>query len=310
MSRKFTREQIIEKFNQIHNFKYNYDKVEYSGDGNKIIITCLIHGDFLQTPASHGRAKQGCPKCGVIKRVKERRYTQEEFRDIVNKNFNYNIDTSISDYKGAHSYINAKCIKHNIVFNTQATTLIRKHNSCPACHKENFHNTLKNKHAPLFLNKCIKIHGDVYDYSLVEYNGSNIPVKIICKNHGVFEQKPSNHLSGCGCPVCRLSRGEQKIGQFLKINNIKFEYQYRVRVDGSYHYYDFFIPDQNLIIEFNGLQHYKSIEWFGGDNMLNYIKKRDLIKENFCKINNIRLLKIHYKDKNKIDQILQKEIIK
>ncbi len=56
-----------------------------------------------------------------------------------------------------------------------------------------------------FVNRAIGIHGDVYDYSLVEYRHSRIPVKIICSRHGIFLQKPDNHTHShrpCGCPVC------------------------------------------------------------------------------------------------------------
>ena len=51
-----------------------------------------------------------------------------------------------------------------------------------------------------FLRKATSIHGDLYDYSLVEYLLSKLPVKIICPEHGVFKQTPGSHLQGCGCP--------------------------------------------------------------------------------------------------------------
>jgi hypothetical protein len=53
-----------------------------------------------------------------------------------------------------------------------------------------------------FIKKSISIHGNKYDYSLVQYDGNRNKVKIICKQHGVFEQKPINHLNGCGCVFC------------------------------------------------------------------------------------------------------------
>ena len=49
-----------------------------------------------------------------------------------------------------------------------------------------------------------KVHGDKYDYSRVEYDGTNTKVKIICREieHGIFEQTPSSHLNGRGCRYC------------------------------------------------------------------------------------------------------------
>ncbi len=56
-----------------------------------------------------------------------------------------------------------------------------------------------------FIEKAKERHGDKYDYSLVRYRHSRIPVQIVCSKHGVFEQKPDAHLNNqrpCGCPVC------------------------------------------------------------------------------------------------------------
>jgi len=50
-----------------------------------------------------------------------------------------------------------------------------------------------------FLKRCKKIHGDKYDYSLVDYKKSHIKIKIICKKHGIFEQLPYQHTNGHGC---------------------------------------------------------------------------------------------------------------
>ena len=49
-----------------------------------------------------------------------------------------------------------------------------------------------------FIEKAIFIHGDKYDYSLVDYKSSKDKIKIICKEHGIFEQYPAKHLIGRG----------------------------------------------------------------------------------------------------------------
>ena len=76
-----------------------------------------------------------------------------------------------------------------------------------------------------FINKAQKIHGDKYDYSLVEYIGSFSKVKIICKKHGEFIQMPNKHLCGRGCPKCgkRLST-EEFIKSVKKIHINKYDY--------------------------------------------------------------------------------------
>jgi hypothetical protein len=54
----------------------------------------------------------------------------------------------------------------------------------------------------VFITKAKAIHGDLYNYSLVDYINSKTKVKIICSKHGVFEQTPSDHLGGHGCKAC------------------------------------------------------------------------------------------------------------
>ena len=68
-------------------------------------------------------------------------------------------------------------------------------------------------------------HKNVYDYSLVKYNKSDKKVKIICHKHGVFFQRPQDHIRGNGCPICNASKGEIQVEFFLKENNIKFKRQ-------------------------------------------------------------------------------------
>ena len=76
-----------------------------------------------------------------------------------------------------------------------------------------------------FIEKCIKIHGDKYTYSFVNYTGNRNDVIITCTHHGNFKQKPHNHLSGKGCPECA---GNKKIDvtSFKEKSNLKHNFFY------------------------------------------------------------------------------------
>ena len=74
-----TKEQFIQKAQEVHDNINEYDKVVYINSNTKVIITCLIHGDFEQTPGSHCNAPCGCPRCGDIKISEKLRLTNEEF---------------------------------------------------------------------------------------------------------------------------------------------------------------------------------------------------------------------------------------
>jgi len=58
----------------------------------------------------------------------------------------------------------------------------------------------------IFITKATNIHNNLYDYSNVDYKNNETKVKIICKEHGEFEQSPKNHLDGRGCAKCGVNK--------------------------------------------------------------------------------------------------------
>ncbi len=83
-----------------------------------------------------------------------------------------------------------------------------------------------------FISRARRVHGNKYDYALVEYSGTYIPVKIICREHGEFEQKPIQHLGGHGCQTCGTLAGanatrlntEQFIAKAKRVHGDKYDY--------------------------------------------------------------------------------------
>lgn len=59
-------------------------------------------------------------------------------------------------------------------------------------------------------------------------------------------------------------------------------------------HFDFYLPEENICIEFDGEQHFRPIDYFGGENTFKLTQKRDKIKNKYCKNNNIKLLRIKY----------------
>lgn len=140
-----------------------------------------------------------------------------------------------------------------------------------------------------FIIKAKNIHGDKYDYSLVDYSNSHNKVKIIC---------PKHHISNRGCPFCRESLGEREIAKFLTESNIEYIRQKKFKdcVNKSSLIFDFFLPNKNMCIEYDGIQHFIPIKYFGGEDKLKMTKKNDNIKNNYCNINNIKILRIKYNE--------------
>ena len=313
MSYRLTQEQFIEKCYQAHSDVYDYSKAVYTEYRTKVIIICKIHGEFQQLPAAHYDLKQGCPVCSRIKNNEsntKRKYTIESLSKRI---LNPNLEITSTEFKNIHSKISVRCKKHNIKTNVLGTSLINPKMGmfCSLCNEES-ERKIDNRtyYFNNFITKAKEKHGDMYRYDLVEYVNDKTKVKIICTIHGIFHQKPANHISNnpCGCPYCKLSQGESRIQIYLKANSIVHIAQHKVKIGESNHYYDFYLPEHNTIIEFNGLQHYKPIKWFGGVETFKACVERDEIKRKYCQENNIKLIIIHYKDKDQIEETLKHQL--
>lgn len=163
-----------------------------------------------------------------------------------------------------------------------------------------------------FIEKAINLNGDKYDYSKTIIISSTKKVIIICNKHGDFLQTPHSHLQGKGCPICKESKGNKLIKNILDKYNVDYlqEYKFDECKNKQKLPFDFYIKSLNTCIEFDGEQHYKPIEKFGGITKLIRTKNNDNIKNKFCNENNINLIRISYKEINKIESIINSLIKK
>ena len=122
-------------------------------------------------------------------------------------------------------------------------------------------------------------------------------------------------LRGNRCPICKESHGERKIREYLTKNNIEFipqkEFSNLLGTGNKPLSYDFYIPSKNILIEFQGEQHYRPVD-FNNEGMEQAEKnfeiqqEHDRRKREYAKQNNIDLLEITYLEENKIEEILDK----
>lgn len=123
-----------------------------------------------------------------------------------------------------------------------------------------------------------------------------------CGNCGnIFEALPAKimngHIASCGC--ARMSHGELLIKAYLEEHNITYipQYSFNECKDKYVLKYDFAVLKNNqidLLIEFDGAQHYHPVEWFGGTEGFRNDKRRDQIKNEFCQLKGYRLLRLPY----------------
>lgn len=264
-----------------------------------ISIICKEHGIFNMRPANHTNQKQGCPKCGKLKQAKTQSLTTDQWIEKARLVHGDKYDYSKVTYSKSSEKVCVICPEHGEFF--QIATEHLKGKGCQKCgHIVKGIKRLSN--AEEFIAKARKIHGEKYDYSKVIYTGIHNKVQIICPQHGVFEQQANSHLHGIGCPRCSQSKGESIIKHILDENGINYVDQYRIAIDkdinpSGYTYIDFFyLPDLNIAIEFNGIQHYIPIEHFGGELRFDQQKKRDSYVRKYY-TNNIKLIEVPYQIK-------------
>ena len=305
MRKKFaqTKENFVDDAIKIHGEFYDYSLVDYVNSNTNVDIICPRHGVFKQKPYTH-KGGSGCSQC-ANERISEM-YTKDKdyFIEKATKAHGDRYDYSDSVYIGNETNISIKCRIHG-EFSQRKSHHYDGH-GCPKCDDED--KRLLYAHTKeIFIDRAVIVHGNVYDYSLVDYINCQTPVKIICSKHGIFRQQPQHHLKSQGCRSCSLSKGEKLVFNLLIKKEIAFEVQKKFK--GCVHKrklpFDFYIPSLNLCIEYQGRQHYEPIKFFGGEKKFNMLKHRDQIKRDFCEENNIRLLEIKYTDIENICEILE-----
>lgn len=290
-----TLDQFISKSKELHGDKYDYSKTEYKNSYTKVIITCKEHGDYSMRPKDHlkaGGEHAGCNKCGDIRAAINRTKSTEYFiKKAVAVHGNEKFDYSKVDYKHIHENVKVICKKHNIEFETAPGNFTANIHNCPECYRE-VNSELKITKEE-FLEDCTKVHNNLYDYSEVEYSGIvNYVKNIKCIKHGFFNQVGYAHKRGQGCPHCCTSKGELAVKSYLELNNIKFEQQktFPDCIHKSALKFDFYLPDYNVAVEFQGRQHFEEVSYFGGEEGFQETLIRDQIKSDYCKSSFIELI--------------------
>ena len=190
--KRLTTEEFITRAREVHGHKYDYSLVEYVNSYTRIKIICPEHGAFEQRPDMH-LLGQRCRECAV----EQQRFTTEEFITRAREVHGGRYDYSLVEYVNSRTNIRIICPEHGVFDQLANNHLVLKH-GCPQCATEQ-----KCLTTGEFITRAREVHGDRYDYTQVEYINNSTPVKIICPEHGEFEQRPDMHLhQKQGCPQC------------------------------------------------------------------------------------------------------------
>lgn len=311
MPKRLTTEEFIAKARIKHGDKFDYSKVKYINNHTKVCIVCPIHGDFWQMPMSHlvGKGCEQCRHIGVSRQfLKSQEYIISKFRLIHGNRYDY----SKVDYLNHKTKVCIICPIHGEFWQRPNNHIDGQ--GCPHCARDIISNANRYD-TPTFIAKAKELHGDKFGYELVDYKDSLTFVKIRCPKHGLFLQRPVYHLLGHGCPRCKDSIGETTISQWLIDYNIEYRQHYKILPSQyvffgrQYFLVDFYLPQYNAIIEYNGKQHYERVKFWHTEEQFQDQQDRDKRLREHCKQHGIKLIEIPYYKTDCIDEILSKRLL-
>lgn len=295
------REHFIENLNN----KFKSDKLQLIGfvDRKK---PCKIKCETCGTVYEYKRAEYAincnldtfCKKC--FPRKKEQRDNRiQQFKEYLNNNKDkWILAQDISNLSTTQNYVSCKCVKCGRINNKTIADYMRGRKCLCECSTEK-----KTK------SEFQEILGD--EYSIIsEYNNIYDKIKIRHNTCGfIYSTVARNIVKGNGkCPrcSCKESKGEKKILKFLDNKNIKYIREYRVNINNHLLRFDFYLPEFDTFIEYNGIQHYQPIDHFGGKDRFDIQRQYDEYKKNYAKE---KLIVISYIDFDNIENILSEKLL-
>ncbi len=304
---------FLKKVSNDQKLKYSYELVpdEFSTKNlRKIKIFCKVCNIVFEQNYSSHQKGHGCKQCQYKQLAKHNTYTFGEFVNKAKKVHGDMYEYVDSNYINSLTKIGILCLQCNSLFYQIPGNHLSGH-GCPNDRCVNTKISKKNRISfDNYLLESVKIFGDVFLY--VNYLGKHSDVDIECLKCGYqFQRKGRDHLGSLGCPNCFTdkSHGERKIREYLENNNIQFEREktfsdLRGKSKYSILRYDFYLPQQNIIIEFDGIHHFEyypfskklDLSECEKQQKLKHRQDNDKLKDDYCSKKNIKLIRIKYNE--------------
>ena len=282
--------EFIKDADSLHPGLYDYSNVIYIKMHSKVDIICLIHGSFWQTPHNHLK-DQHCPDCALIN---SSRMAIKITNEMVDNDLMKNNPTikHLGNYIGKNHKTECLCTECNYRWPAYVYQVKNGMSGCPKCNDTKLSNE--------YIDNCIKEQKLLIE-RVDDYVGA---LKIMSWNclqcHNMWMAQTSNVIkkdgNGSGCPNCARYKNEKLVGIVLKelnimIKNLVIKFQNKRLLP------DYYLPELNIIIEYNGKQHYEPVEFFNQSEISaeQNFEKQKIRDENmriYCKNNDIFLLEI------------------
>lgn len=289
MGKKLTYEEVKQ---YVEENGYELISTKYVRALNKLTFKCK-NGHMFERTFAKFKSNKKCPYCEG-----QRTFTYSDVKEYIEK-YNYTLLTNEEEYINSTEKIKVQCDKGHI-YDTTFNKFKNGKTRCPYC-AGNVRHTYE----------YVKEYIESFGYKLLSNNyvNANTHLKVQCDKGHTYKVKFGNFKTGYRCPYCDNSKGEKRIEDFLIKNNILFipqkEYDNLLGLGGRNLSYDFYLPDYNLLIEFQGIQHQEYRKGFQKDySEFEKQLKHDERKRKYAKEHNINLLEIWYYDFDNIENIL------
>lgn len=272
---------------------------------SKMVCQCKLDGFQWVVRAKNLIAGHGCKQC---QKRKQHWRTPEEF---IKEMHQYYPDIEpLSQFSGNAGKVHFRCKVCGYEWDAVANGFMIRHSKgCPKClHRARVtENELRER--------ITKMNTTIL--YLDSYTDMSHKARFMCKScNYVWSALPGNILSRGTCPHCKISLGEKTIENYLINHHITYlrEYKFPECKNKRPLPFDFYLPDYNLCIEYDGEQHFQPVTFHKytleqAERKLRYVQQNDTIKNEFCKTRDIKLLRIPYTEFKNIDDILHTNIL-
>lgn len=287
-SRPFTMEILKNRLKELE-LPYGCASEEYVNARTKLDFRCLKCGEIFKATPDNILRGHGCPFCaGQVPP------TKEEIRRKISGRYT----VKSLEFKKCRDKIILTCEKHGD-FSIPVRRVMQGHGCprCGLCSGQDY----KRKTTEQFLEEIsFRNYDEIYDFSETVYVNAKTRITVICRKCGKrFEKNPRLFYSGTmkACPCCSYYAGEEIIKDLLEENKIAYIPQYSFKgSEISRLSFDFYLPAFNTVVEFQGMQHYKAVRCWGGEERLKRQQENDQRKRDYCAKNGIREIEISYRD--------------
>lgn len=303
MGKKITQSEFDERINKLVGDEYTFLDL-YQGTDTKIRCRHNKCGNTWKIKPSNFYHGYRCPKCSHGKAGLRRRYNTEWYKDQVN-NLVGNEYSVLGDYVKSSVKIKMRHNKCGYIWNITPNNFL-KGRRCPQCNKIKNSKRLAKMDRERGLNNQQAIQNIKEMSSLVQkikiigpYKGFHKPFKLQCKHCGLVWSPRYDDIiyNKTSCPACSIEpKGEMFVREYLNKNAIFYERQktFKGLILHQHLSYDFYIPNNRILIEYQGGQHYFPVKWLGGVKRFRNQHKRDVMKYNYAQDHNYKLIYIPY----------------